>query len=432
MGRTRFYVLFSLALGLSASAQASPDQGSIEIYKVQLKHLEGSEAEIDIRMRLGALCEDQARATTGADQARWLGEARSAYLGIVTHHPLHAQVPEAMVRYMGVAALAGQQPKAEILLRQLIEAYARATDPKIRGIEGIEPAFRALVARLEAEVATPSAPYLQGWLPELLGMTYAGYLEQFGSLDLAYDVLYKQARLLDRAGRSEEAREHYKRVVRLDPNGIHSRDAALQIVASARDALQRPEPSGAPLSRTGELTQAEEQFIGACDWYLIRYADESEHTRLSYEVGHLLYNRGLLGEAAERLQEVIERSPTSIEAEFSATLILHGLADQQDWNTLYQVASEFYADPQLGQQWFKANALAMQHEATLGKIGRHLADTGNHLEAAGAYATFGLSLEDEALSERALRLAVRTYERGGFMAEAAQVRTLLGDPLPQP
>ncbi len=237
---------------------------------------------------------------------------------------------------------------------------------------------------------------------------YTAFLEDHPTAPEAIEVRYQHAELLYKLGRHDAAYDAYMAVVKADPSGSRARFCAESAVFAAQEvAVPARRAQGA--TPAAGLLPAERRWLDALDQYVRLFPDDSKRVQaMYYRAGYLHHQAGDTRSAAERFRTVIALNPGTRDAEQAAGLILDGLAQARDWETLRVTALAFSTEAGLGTAAFRAEARVTAGDATLEGIEEVRRASGDDRAAIAALRRFDAEFPDSP------RAAVALHNRASF------------------
>ncbi len=272
---------------------------------------------------------------------------------------------------------------------------------------------------------------------ESYAMAYKGYkvyLREFPGNDHVYEIHYSFAELLYTIKKFDEAFDQYMAVVKLDPEGKHSKFCAESAIFSA-DEMVKKESAGTTIAKAkpGEanepldLTDWEKRLIESSAQYADLYPGDKKVKNIIYKTGYLLYNKYRFGEAADQFNKVIKMEPGSKEAEQAANLILDSFVVNEDWNNLQKNSKFYYEQEGLGSSTFKKEVYGVYQKASLKIIEVNFENEKNYKNTADAYLTFYDEFPKSDENSRILNNASIYYHKIDDIESAMEVRHILID-----
>jgi tetratricopeptide (TPR) repeat protein len=272
----------------------------------------------------------------------------------------------------------------------------------------------------------------------LAEQAYRVYLEEFPSNTHTYEVKYAFGELLYKLKNYPEAYDLYMAVVKIDPNGKHSRFCAESAIFAAEEMIKAD--GGSDVNRSSgkvskdvqpqELTPNEQKLIDACSQFAKLYPGTDKTKNAIYKSGYLLYNKYRFAEAADQFNLVIKMDPKSKEAEQAANLILDSFAIREDYANLKKNAKFYYDQEGLGSSTFKKDVYNIYQRASFQLIAETLKADNDKVKAAQAYVAFYEEFKTTAEVEvlgTALNNAAVYYSESKKHVEAMKLRHILVD-----
>ena len=279
---------------------------------------------------------------------------------------------------------------------------------------------------------------------------YRKYVVEFPSGKYTYDMRFSFGEILWELKNYPEAYEQYLAVVKIDPQGKHSKQCAEDAIFAAIELVKIEEKEGKVQKRKGstdiepkELSDWEQKLLSAMDSFTATYPDSKDTTKWLYESGELLFSKNLLDKASERYQTVIAREPRSKQAKNSAKGIVDALAFRanaktetkeyelalKDWKALQSTANSFNNQEGLGNAAFKKEmfeyyeiASAKLVEVTFESSSKGDSDK---ITAANGYTEFAKTFPASKKADVALNLAAIYYYETNRLADSMDTRATL-------
>lgn len=261
---------------------------------------------------------------------------------------------------------------------------------------------------------------------------YQLYLETFPASTELYEVTYSFAELLYTIKKYEEAYTQYMAVVKIDPQGKHSRFCAESAIFAADEMVKKEGgDTGKPAAGTSKspqpLTEWEQRLVDACKQYATLFPSDPKVKNVIYKSGYLLYNKYQFELAAEQFNAVIKTDPKSKEAEQAANLILDSFVVNEDWTNLKKNAEFYYKQEGLGSPAFKKDVHGIYQRASLKIIEVDFEKTKDHSKTADALVAFSKEFPESEENARVLNNASIYYYQANRAADSMAVRKVLVD-----
>ena len=234
---------------------------------------------------------------------------------------------------------------------------------------------------------------------------YASWLQAYPEDDHRYAVHHAYAELLYDLAIYAEAYDQFRWVLQIDPTGKYSE-------ASARSAI----------FAAGELNDIE-RYAAAAEQYAIHYPGGEDTGNILYKTGHMLYEDGQYGRAADLFERVIRMDPGTKEAEFAAHLMMGVFEHEQRWEEVERRSRFYYEMEGLGSKKFKAETYEIYQNAKLKRIETTLAD--DRAAAAAALVAWVEEFPEAEKAAQALNNAAVYYDALGRFDEALEIRHVL-------
>ena len=273
---------------------------------------------------------------------------------------------------------------------------------------------------------------------QMYGLAYKAYklyLAEFSSSSHVYEVRYAFAELLYTVKKFDEAYDQYMAVVKIDPNGKHSRFCAESAIFAAEKIVEKEGKTNTTKTKgpvknaeAQDLTEWEQKYVDACKQYATLYPKDKKVRNIIYRTAYLLYNKYRFEEAAEQFKLVIKMEPASREAEQAANLILDSFAINDDLPNLKKNAKFYYEQEGLGSSKFKKGVYEVYQKASFALIEKKFKDSGDKADAADSYMAFYKEFVDTAETKvlaTALNNAAFYYKELKRVADSMKVRHIL-------
>jgi TolA-binding protein len=285
----------------------------------------------------------------------------STYRRLITENPQSPDNPEYQAEIIKATKRMGKKQVTFEEIERLRKTYgkqsawARANASNQEAVkaaqEAIEKNLRAVAVEYHNEARKLGSHQGAREAYSLAEQAYRVYLEEFPESSHTYEVRYAFGELLYKLKNYAEAYVQYMAVVKLDPNGKHSRFCAESAIFAAEELIKAD--GGSDVTKTSgkvskdvqpqELSANEQKLIDACAQFAKLYPGTDKTKNAIYKSGYLLYNKYRFADAAEQFNLVIKMDPKSKEAEQAANLILDSFAIREDYANLKKNA-KFYFD----------------------------------------------------------------------------------------
>jgi tetratricopeptide (TPR) repeat protein len=324
--------------------------------------------------------------------------------------------------------------------KQSAWARANATNQEAvkAALEAIEKNLRAVAVEYHSDAKKLAASQGGSEAYALAEQAYTVYLEEFPDNKHAYEVRYAFGELLYKLKKYAEAYEQYMAVVKMDPNGKHSRFCAESAIFAAEELIKAD--GGSDINRAAgkvskdvqpqELTSNEQKLIDACAQFARLYPGTDKTKNAIYKSGYLLYNKFRFAEAAEQFNLVIKMDPKSREAEQAANLILDSFAIREDYANLKKNAKFYFEQEGLGSKKFKDEVYNIYQRASFQLIAETFNKDQDKVKAAEGYVAFYEEFKKSAeldVLATALNNATVYFAESKRHADAMRIRHILVD-----
>jgi len=269
---------------------------------------------------------------------------------------------------------------------------------------------------------------------DMARQAYATYITEFPDNSHAYEVRYAYGELLYKLKDFTGAYEQYMAVVKMDPNGKHSKFCAESAIFSAEEQVKLEGGAVASGKTTANaktakepqpLTEWEQRLVEACKQYAQLYPNDSKVRNVIYKSAYLLYNKYRFEEAAEQFRVVIQMDPASKEAEQAANLILDSFVVREDWHNLKTNSKFYYDQERLGSAKFKKDTYNVYQRASFKVIEIEFDKDQDHVKAADGFVEFYNEFPEADTAAQALNNASVYYHKENQVAHAMKVRHIL-------
>lgn len=268
---------------------------------------------------------------------------------------------------------------------------------------------------------------------DLAYRAYNMYLDNFPETQHAYEVRYSYAELLYKLKKYDAAFDQYMAVVKMDPQGKHSKFCAESAIFSADEMVRAEGGNQTITAKAGEardpipLTDWEQRMVEACNQFATLYPGEKKVRNIIYKSAYLLYNKYQFEKAAEQFNVVIAMDPGAREAEQAANLILDSFVINETWQALRDNAKVYYEQEGLGSKKFKADVYDIYMNASAKLIEVDFTANSDHGKTADAYKTFLEEFPTYPEKARLLNNMAIYYSTADRRGDAMEVRKQLVD-----
>ena len=267
---------------------------------------------------------------------------------------------------------------------------------------------------------------------------YTVYLQEFPDGKHAYQMRYAFGELLYKLKKFDEAYVQYMAVVKIDPNGQHSKFCAESAIFAAEEMTKKdakegrgPKLKGVAKTEQVPLTDWEQKLIDACDQFSKLYKDDKKTRNIIYKSAYTLYNHNMFKDASDRFRIVISMNPKSREAEQAANLILDSFALVEDWTNLKDVSKAFFDQEGLGSSKFKKEVYNIYERASFKLIETTFAKDKDEAKAAGSFMAFYAEFPKSEVADLALNNAAVYYYKQSQVKNAMDARIALIENFPK-
>ena len=317
-------------------------------------------------------------------------------------------------------------------------ASANASNPAAvkDAMKQIEESLRRVAVDYHAEARKleksrrPEAPQVYA----LANQAYTTYLREFPSGEHAYEVRYAFGELLYKTKDFVGAFEQYMAVVKIDPQGKHSKFCAESSIFAAEEQVKleggavatgKVSANAKNAKEPQDLTDWEQRLVDACAQYATLYPDDKKAINAIYKSGYMLYNKYRFEEAAEQFALVINMDPRSANASQAAELILDSFVVRENWQALKDNAKFYHDKDGLGDSKFKKETYEVYERASFKVIEVNLDADNDKGKAADAFVAFYEEFPDATTAAQALNNASTYYFEADRVDDAVKVRHIL-------
>lgn len=257
---------------------------------------------------------------------------------------------------------------------------------------------------------------------------YQLYLRSFPDSALVGDMHFYYGELLYDMGKFDEAAIQYKWVVDNAPqNKFYSKSAQNLILA-----VERSIPSDEEMQkRVGNsldpipLEPKVDRFIKSGHWYIEKFPQSEKSVEIKFRIGRLYYQSNHFDEASKYFREIVQESPKTKYAEYSANLLLDIYNLKKDYVGLEKTAGELLAVPAIAGSKAGDDIRGVLENASF-KRGQDLEGQKKYAESAQVFDSFAKQNPTSKLATSAQFNAGVNFERAGMNAAAiASYQTVL-------
>lgn len=279
-----------------------------------------------------------------------------------------------------------------------------------------ETTLRNYVLQQHQTAQNSRAPYSQSQANE----GYLLYLKEFPSSPSIADMHFYYGELLYDMQKYDEAAMQYKWVVDNAAQSKYYSKAAQNLILS----VERSIPSDQEMQkRVGNsvdplpLEPKVERFIAAGKWYVEKFPTSEKATEIKFRIGRLYYQSNHFDEATKYFREIVQQSPNTKYAEYSANLLLDIYNLKKDYVGLEKTGSELLAVPSIAASKAGADIRGVLEKASF-KRGQDLEVEKKYGESAQVFESFARQNPKSSLATTALFNAGVNFDRAGMTAPA--------------
>lgn len=373
------------------------------------------------------------------EQGKW-DQAVAVYRKLIAESPNGASAPGYQVEI--IRAYKKLQKRDEILteVTSLLKTYGK-TSAWAKANAANPEALASAQEAVELQVRTAAVEYHEYARKLKTGdeakayyalayKSYKLYLDEFGDNPHAYEMHYAFGELLYKVKRFDEAYGQYMAVVKLNPQGEHSKFCAESAIFSADEQIKKEQvanpPPTTPSKEAIPLTEWEQKLIDACAQYATLYpSNDPKNISIIYKSAYLLYNKAHYSEAAEQFNKVIAMNPQSQQAMDAAHLMLDQFKIQENWSELKKNAKFYFDQEGLGTTAFKAEVHEIYERASFKLIEVTLAQDSDKGKAADAFMAFYGEFPNSDVAAQALNNATVYFEAVSRPGDSIAARKIL-------
>ncbi len=263
---------------------------------------------------------------------------------------------------------------------------------------------------------------------------YGDYVRTFPNSDDAYMMTFYFAELLYKLKKWKEAAQTFEKVVEMQPDGEHIKDAAHGSVLAYQRLLEIKQSSRG--TKPDDLVSAEipaakpipedyKRFLKACDVYS-KYVEASQHlVDIEYNAARVYYDFNQFSEAIPRFKNIAEKHREHRLAIIAANLLLDTYNLKKDFdamNTQVETFLRLYTrnqDPD-----FYALLIKLRQQATFKKC-TGIEASKRWIEAAKCFRRYAKDSPNSKSLDKALYNAALNYEREKQIDQAIKMRMAL-------
>lgn len=249
---------------------------------------------------------------------------------------------------------------------------------------------------------------------------YQLYLKEFSDSALISDMHFYYGELLYDMARYDEAAAQYKWVVDNAPQSKFYGKSAQNLILS----VERSIPTDAEMQkRVGKsldpipLEPRVERFIKAGQWYIEKFPNTEKAPEIKFRIGRLYYQSNQFDEATKYFREIVQQSPNTKYAEYSANLLLDIYNLKKDYAGLEKMGAELLAVPSIAASKAGSDIRGVMEKSSF-KRGQDLELAKKFAESAQSFAAFATANPKSELASTALFNAGVNFERAGQNAAA--------------
>ncbi|MBV2167908.1 MAG: tetratricopeptide repeat protein [Bdellovibrio sp.] len=281
-----------------------------------------------------------------------------------------------------------------------------------------ETTLRNYVLQQHQTAQNSRAPYSQAQANE----GYQLYLREFADSASAGDMHFYYGELLYDMNKYDEASMQYKWVVDNAPQSKFYGKSAQNLILS----VERSIPSDQEMQkRVGTsldpvpLEPKVDRFIKAGQWYVEKFPGSEKSVEIKFRIGRLYYQSNHFDEATKYFKEIVQQSPNTKYAEYSANLLLDIYNLKKDYVGLEKTGAELLLVPSIASSKAGADIRGVLEKASF-KRGQDLELEKKYADSAQVYAAFAKQNPKSSLAVTALFNAGVNFERAGMNSPAIE------------
>ncbi|MFS4459656.1 tetratricopeptide repeat protein [Bdellovibrio sp. HCB2-146] len=293
-----------------------------------------------------------------------------------------------------------------------------------------ETTLRNYILQQHQTAQNSRAPHSQS----LANDGYNLYLQEFPNSPNVADMHFYYGELLFDMRKYDDAALQYKWVV---DNGQQSKfyDKSAQNLILA---VERSVPTDKDMQKAvGDsldpipLDPRVDRFIKVGLWYVEKFPKTERASEIKFRVGRLYYQSNHFDEAAKIFRDIVQKYPSSKQAEYSANLLLDIYNLKKDYAGLEKVGAELLAVSSIASSKAGADIRGVMEKASF-KRGQDLEGEKKYLESAQSFEAFAKQNPRSELAITATFNAAVNYERAGMNGPAiASYQAVLASKDPQ-
>ncbi|MBM4389033.1 MAG: tetratricopeptide repeat protein, partial [Deltaproteobacteria bacterium] len=270
---------------------------------------------------------------------------------------------------------------------------------------------------------------------EFIVFLYDEYLKLWPESPEAYKINLNYAIMLDQTGKHEEAARAYENLIRLNPQGEFTKEAAHAVVVSyyKKIDLSKKIVKGEDTEELEpvEIPEEEKKMISACDRYVgMSGSGDPDVPEAKFVVGKLYYEYNYFDKSVEIFKDFIERYPDHPNAVDAARLLLSSFHLKRDIKGLNHWADVISRNPKLNTGDIEALTTKIKDQAEFNKCFEFEKD-GRHEQAGECFLGYVQKFPATELLDRALFNAANNFFKAKLVEKALQANEELYNKAPK-
>lgn len=244
---------------------------------------------------------------------------------------------------------------------------------------------------------------------------YNIYLREFKESPVIGDMHFYYAELLFDMKKFDQAAIHYRWVVDNAPQSKFFDKAATNLLL----AFEKSVPSEKELAKRNEedlnpipMNPNTQKFVETAEWFTAKFPKAEKSTEIKFRAGRLYYLHNQFDKAEAIFKNIVQTSPRSKQAEFSANLLLDIYNLKKDYIGLEKAGEELLQNPAFASTKAGEEIKGVIERANFKKA-QDLETQKKFLESAQQYEAFATQNPKSTLALTATFNAGVNYERAG-------------------
>jgi len=375
---------------------------------------------IQLSSRLARLYSDQGEYEKAVKMYSWLMEETPDSPTILTYQ---RNIVENIDR-------GGDKQRTAVAVGKMVELYSVLQQENSSIIAQEKDKIEELLRRMAIGYHTEAQKTMEKKAMKLAQEVYDHYLLLFPEGSRRYDMLMNHAILLYQLEQWEKAVQEYERVIAMDPQGKHAREAGYTALLCYYKLIDTKKQSTVKEEEDEESAEKEippmhANMVAACDRFVaMNPEDPEELIQAKFAAARILYDFSHYKEASPRLAELVEKYPTHEVAPDSAKMLLSSLHLMRDINSLNAWAEKLNAMPTLAQGELLVIITKIRDTAKFNRCFQYEFEK-QYEAAADCFVDYTLKFPDSKLMDRSLYNAAINYQRARKYEKALKANAQL-------